>query len=131
MTSKFTNISTEKLNTHSIFLRASSCLLKPGFDLDLCACYCQFWFFQLRCPILLFVAIRCFSLPVVVLSGFSLLLLSITFFRWNEKCSVWIFVARYCSFWFFWECFHLSLIAFCCSLLLVLVFEIESVLFLK
>ena len=40
--------------------------------------YCLFWFFQLRCPFLLLVALPsfcCFSLPVVALSGFSLLLM--------------------------------------------------------
>ena len=67
---------------------------------------------------LLFAAFRCFSLPIVALSGFSLLFMSAAFHRpelkqinedGNKKCSLLLFVA-------------------CCSFLLVLVFEIESVL---
>ena len=41
----------------------------------------------------------------------------------KEKCSLLLFVARLV----FGACFHLPFVAFCCSSLLVLVFEIESV----
>ena len=40
------------------------------------------------------------------------------------------FVDRRCSFWFLGR-FHLPFVAFCCYSLLVLVFEMESVLFQK
>ena len=39
-----------------------------------------------------------------------------------------LFVALCCSFWFLGACFHLPFVAFCCSSLLFLVFEIESIL---
>ena len=42
--------------------------------------------------------------------------------NWNEKSSLLLFVARFV----FGACFHLAFVAFCCSSLLVLVFEIKS-----
>ena len=44
----------------------------------------------------------------------------------NEKCSMLLFVANLILV--FGACFHLPFIAFCCSSLRILVFEIESVL---
>ena len=86
------------------------------------------------CFLLLFVAFCCFSLLVVALSGCSLLLIPTTLHRsrveankckWELKMLFFLlFVARFG----FGGCFHLPFIDFCCSSLLVLVFEMESVL---
>ena len=93
-------------------LNSPKCMsVMPGFDLDFCAFCCSFWFFLARfgfSSFLLFVDLRCFLLPVLALSGFSLLLISTTFNRsrqqmkenGNKKCSLLLSVALCCSFWF-------------------------------
>ena len=95
---------------------------------------CPFWFFELQCPLLLFVlfvafccfaAFHCFSLPVVALSGFSnsLLLISTTFHRSRIGANEWkcewkmLFVARF-GFWFVFpfavRCLLLLFVALSC-----------------
>ena len=88
--------------------------------------YCPFWSFQLRCAFLLFVAFCCFSLPVVALSVHC---------SWCQSASIGPEPKEInkigngkCSSLVFGACFHLPFVAFCCSSLLFLVFEIESVL---
>ena len=112
-----------------------------------CALRCSSWFFLARfgfsssdvrcCFLLLFVAFCCFSLLFVA-----------------RRCSFWLFIAldinhlplvqnwcewmkmgmknALCCFLLlvlvFGACFHLPFVAFCCSSLLFLVFEIESIL---
>ena len=97
---------------------------------------CPFWFFQLRCPLLLFVlfvAFCCFSLLFVAcrcsfwlfiaLSGFSLLLISTTFHRSRIGANEWkcewkmLFVARFgfwCVFPFAVRCLLLLFVALSC-----------------
>ena len=83
--------------------------------------------FAFRCSSLLFAAFRCLWLFVVALSDFSLLFMSTTLHRselkqmnenGKEKCSLLLFVARFG----FGACFHLLLVALCCSSLLVFLF---------
>ena len=80
------------------------------------------------CFLLLFVAFCCFLLPVVAPSGFSFLLMSMgrpelkqMNENGNEKCFLLLVLV-------FGACFHLPFVALFCFSLLVLVFEIESVL---
>ena len=131
---------------HFITLNSMTCTckqtfsIKPGFHFDfLCLLLPVLVFpatlsvFAFCCSSLLFTAFRCLSLPfvafccllllVVVLSGFSLLLMSTTFNRsrlkqmnenGKEKCSLLLLLARCCSFWFLGR----VSIAFCCFSLL-------------
>ena len=115
-------------------------VLKPGFHLDfLCPSLlvlvfsCPFWFFQLWCPLLLFVALRSFLLLFIAFRCPSLLFLAFHC-SWykppstgpelvrmnengNEKCSLLLFVARFgfwCVFPFAVRCLLLLFVALSC-----------------
>ena len=103
--------------------------------------YCLFWFFELQCPFLLFIALGsfcCFSLLVAALSGFSLLLcqppsigpeLKQMNEYGNEKCFLLLLlfflllVARFD----FWDVLPFAVRPFL-LLFVALAFEMESVL---
>ena len=119
---------------------------KAWFPFRLCVFRCSSWLFLARfgfsssdvhcCFLLLFVAFCCFSLLFVARRSFLLFIaLDINHLplvqKWCE-CMKMDMKNALCCFLLlvlvFGACFHLPFVAFCCSSLLFLVFEIESIL---